>query len=180
MVKKDSRAREIYTAISVVSPLFEFWASSQDREDNQKRLLKMNRDIQEANELFGKEPYKWEILYQYLCRQIYKGNLNALKGFLIIINMLSDKSRVQLINDLKVNSIINEEIGDLIETKDFLNRHESKIDEPYLMKISRLIFVLIAIFSNPYNIPIRSKKRAIYEHTGYLLRKLRLSIGSKK
>ena len=60
-----------------LSPLYSYWHSDQNDLDERNRLLIANKDSP-ALYLFEKEPYKWEILFQSIIREIIKGDLLCL------------------------------------------------------------------------------------------------------
>ena len=71
-----------------LSPLYSYWHSDQNDSDERNRLLIANKDSPSLY-LFEKEPYKWEILFQSIIREIIKGDLSSLKGLQVLLSSLS-------------------------------------------------------------------------------------------
>ena len=69
--------------IAQTSPLYEYWNSEQDENDEKKRLLKLNPK-EPASNLFSSEPYKWENLYQSVLRNVIDGDESSLKGLMVL------------------------------------------------------------------------------------------------
>ena len=59
--------------IAQSSPLYEYWNSEQEENDENNRLLKLNPK-EPASNLFRNEPYKWENLYQSVLRNVIRGD----------------------------------------------------------------------------------------------------------
>ena len=66
--------------IAQSSPLYEYWNSAQDENDENKRLLKINSK-EPASNLFMNEPYKWENLYQSVLRNVINGDESSIFRF---------------------------------------------------------------------------------------------------
>ena len=90
-----------------LSPLYSYWHSDQNDLDERNRLLIANKDSP-ALYLFEKEPYKWEILFQSIIREIINGDLSALKGLQVLLSSLSLEVRKKVLKDLLLNKIINQ------------------------------------------------------------------------
>ena len=143
-----------------LSPLYSYWHSDQNDLDERNRLLIANKDSP-ALYLFEKEPYKWEILFQSIIREIINGDLSSLKGLQVLLNSLSPAIRKKVLKDLLVNKIINQDCY-------------AQLNKPIDMKaetksnLFRFLRIFLAIFTNPYGIELRRKKIHIYEKTGFL------------
>ncbi len=148
-----------------LSPLYSYWQSDQNDLDERNRLLIANKDSA-ALYLFEKEPYKWEILFQSIIREIIKGDLSSLKGLQVLLSSLSLEVRKKVLKDLLVNKIINQDCF-------------AQLNKPINMKsetknnLLRFLRILLSIFTNPYGIELRRKKIHIYEKTGFLLNYLK-------
>ena len=68
-----------FSKLENISPLYSYWKSDQDDIDERNRLLIANKNSK-ALYLFEKEPYKWEILFQSIMREILKGELDSARG----------------------------------------------------------------------------------------------------
>ena len=73
--------------IAQTSPLYEYWNSEQDENDEKKRLLKLNPK-EPASNLFSSEPYKWENLYQSVLRNVIDGDESSLKGLMVLLSTI--------------------------------------------------------------------------------------------
>ena len=154
-----------FSKLENISPLYSYWKSDQDDIDERNRLLIANKNSK-ALFLFEKEPYKWEILFQSIIREIINGDQSSIKGMKIILSSLSIKVRKKVLNDLLENKFINQDC--YLELNNPVNiKSESK------KNFLRFIRIFFAIFTNPYGIVIRRKKTHIYEKTGFLFNYLR-------
>ncbi|KGG01465.1 hypothetical protein EU97_0511 [Prochlorococcus marinus str. MIT 9311] len=143
-----------------LSPLYSYWHSEQNDLDERNRLLIANKDSP-ALYLFEKEPYKWEMLFQSIIREIINGDLSSLKGLQVLLNSLSPAIRKKVLKDLLVNKIINQDCyAQLNKPIDMKSEKKSNL--------LRFLRILLAIFTNPYGIELRRKKIHIYEKTGFL------------
>ena len=154
-----------FSKLENVSPLYSYWKSDQDDIDERNRLLMRNKNSQ-ALYLFEKEPYKWEILFQSIIREIINGDKSSTKGMQIILSSLSMKVRKKVLNDLLENKFINQDCY-LELNNPVIVKSESK------KNFHRFMRIFFAIFTNPYGIVIRRKKTHIYEKTGFLFNYLR-------
>ena len=154
-----------FSKLKNLSPLYSYWQSDQNDLDERNRLLIANKDSP-ALYLFEKEPYKWEILFQSIIREIINGDLSSLKGLQVLLSSLSLEVRKKVLNDLLVNKIIN---------KDCFTQLNKPIDMKSETKnnLLRFLRILLAIFTNPYGIELRRKKIHIYENTGFLFNYLK-------
>ena len=76
--------------IAQSSPLYEYWNSEQDVNDENKRLLKLNSK-EPASNLFRNEPYKWENLYQSVLRNVINGDESSIKGLMVLLSTIKKK-----------------------------------------------------------------------------------------
>ena len=144
--------------IGEISPLYEYWHSSQD----DIAVIKMQKIINEesfAANLLKYEPYKWENLYQSIVREIVNGDMSSLKGFNVILGSINESERNKLLEDLCSNAIFSQEIISIIKNPLKNNNNHNR-------NIFRTIRILTAIFTNPYGIEIKRKKNHIYEYSG--------------
>ena len=77
---------EMSKAIKKASPLYEYWQSKQNDQDELARLNKASPD-HPASALFKNEPYKWEVLFQSIIREIRNGDKDSFKGLKILLIM---------------------------------------------------------------------------------------------
>ncbi len=154
--------------IAKISPLYDYWESDQNVEDELKRLQKANKD-NPMSVLFEKEPYKWENLYQSIVREIIRGDYDSLKGLNIILNTLVDAEKNRILQAFVINDVLNKrQIDELIHNK--FAKYETK------RKPFRFLRILYAIFLNPYQLKIRGPKNHIYEKTGFIMLYIRNAI----
>ncbi len=166
-IKQIKKTRE-------ASPLFKYWGSEQNKDDEMERLSMSNPSgpYKEGVALFNEEPYKWEILYQSILKEIIMGDkscINSLSKLLLSVN-ISEREKV-IKNFSKLNLLEKEiiaEISEIIFSKenDILNgsHYPGKKNN-----VKRFIRILIAIFTNPYGVELKAKKTKLYEHTGYII-----------
>ncbi len=170
--------------ISFTSPLYEYWQSDQASKANKARLDKLNSDntLSLGKQLFIQEPYKWEILYQCLIRDIIKYErlrdeqklFDAVIKFLKLVNMLNYQEQTKLFSSLLKNNIINSITFDMINKikRDnlslFLDSSSAK-----KLNIINFLLVLSSIFLNPFRIEIKQEPSFIYEKTGKLTEDIR-------
>ena len=74
-----------YSSIEKISPLYSYWQSPQNHNDENERLLMANPESG-ASYLFTKEPYKWENLYQSIVREIINGDMGSVKGLKLLLS----------------------------------------------------------------------------------------------
>ena len=154
-----------FSKLENISPLYSYWKSDQDDIDERNRLLIANKNSK-ALSLFENEPYKWEVLFQSIIREIINGDQSSIKGMKIILNTLSFKVRKKVLNDLLEKNFINEDCYLELKNPVDINSENKK-------NFLRFIRIFFAIFINPYGIVIRRKKTHIYEKTGFLFNYLR-------
>ncbi len=155
----------INLTLKEISPLFSYWESPQKKNDEERRLLLINVKSP-VKYLIEKEPYKWENLFQSIIREIINGDQDSIKGLKLLLNSLEESTRKSLIDNFKNKEIFSHEIIDLLN-------QPLKNKGPTKRNILRFLRILFAIFLNPYNIEVKSKKNHIYERTGYYFLKAR-------
>ncbi len=182
--------------ISKVSPLFDYWNSQQDFNDEEKRLLIANNEINwdAGVQLFKNEPYKWEILFQSIILEVIQNekrlqsgekslalkledSLRILKKLILMINI---NEREKLIDRLAQYSIFT--LGTIGDLKYFSFDNCNDITLKGAKKqldFGRFLRVLSAIFTNPYCIRIKRKPMILYEYTGILFYSLRVRLQNK-
>ena len=166
-MESSNRPKDLSIAIGESSPLFEYWESSQNQIDEEKRLKKASNKFPAAV-LFKQEPYKWEMLYQSIIREIERGDINSLKGLKLLINMLTEEEQNKLIESFLKKGIFNEELAEKL--KEDSEKATTKKDP------ARFLRILFAIFTNPYCIQMKGKKVHIYEKIGSIFYSLRTLI----
>ncbi|WP_320667064.1 hypothetical protein [Prochlorococcus sp. MIT 1307] len=164
-MKSPNRRKEIAETIEFASPLYAYWKSSQNTAQENERLKKSSATFPAAG-LFKKEPYKWEMLYQSIAREVVKGDLSAIKGLKLLIKMLNTEEQYKIIQTFSNKELFSEDI-----ISELQNSEQSQ--EATKKNIIRFIRILLAIFTNPYCIEIKREKSHIYEHTGSAIQKLR-------
>ena len=145
------------------SPLDEYWDSNQLTSDNETRLNKINTHF--PSELFNNEPYKWEILYQSIVKQLKNGDHNSIKGMKVLLMMLNVEEKTRVLQELSSRNILDREIIEALGGE--ITKEKTK------RNIWRFVRILIAIFTNPYDLEIKSKKNRIYEKSGALIYRLK-------
>jgi len=162
------KGKELATIIKKASPLYDYWDSQQDEDDEKARLSKASQSSS-ASYLFKEEPYKWENLYQSITREIARGDRDSIRGLRIILDTINSPEKEKMLKAFSDNKIIDGEMLSLIKQED-----TSKISTT--KNILRFARILFAIFTNPYGIEMKRSKVHIYERTGatiYALRKAR-------
>ena len=149
--------------IAQTSPLYEYWNSEQDENDEKKRLLKLNPK-EPASNLFSSEPYKWENLYQSVLRNVISGDESSLKGLMVLLSTISKKEKVIVLNSLET----------------FLSKHtiyKLRNENYYDLKSSKNFYttlrIFLTIFINPYELELKKEPKHLYEKTGMFFYKLR-------
>ena len=149
--------------IAQSSPLYEYWNSDQDENDDKKRLLMLNPK-EPASNLFRNEPYKWENLYQSVLKNIISGDHSSIKGLMVLLSTISKKEKVIVLNSLET----------------FLNKHtiyKLRNEHYYDLKSSKNFYtalrILFSIFINPYDLELKKEPNHLYEKTGMFFYKFR-------
>ncbi len=156
--------------IAQTSPLYEFWNSDQDENDEKKRLLKLNSK-EPASNLFRNEPYKWENLYQSVVKNVISGDDSSIKGLMVLLATISKKEKDKVLNSLEslldrhvIYKLKNEKYQDIKSSKNYYNA----------------LRILLTIFINPYNLQLKKKPSHLYEKTGMIFYKFRKIVLSNK
>ena len=149
--------------IAQSSPLYEYWNSEQDENDEYKRLLKLNSK-EPASNLFRNEPYKWENLYQSVLKNVISGDNSSLKGLMVLLSTISKKEKDIVLNSLEallgkdvIYKLRNEKYQDIKSSKNFYTAFR----------------ILFTIFINPYELELKKETKHFYEKTGMFFYKLR-------
>ena len=148
--------------IAQSSPLYEYWNSEQDQNDENNRLLKINLE-EPSSILFRNEPYKWENLYQSALRNVISGDESSIKGLMVMLSTISKKEKETVLNSLKalldkhlIYKLKNEKYQDINSSRNFYTT----------------LKILLIIFINPYELEIKKPKH-IYEKIGMLCYRFR-------
>ena len=156
--------------IAKTSPLYEYWNSDQDENDENKRLLKLNLK-EPASNLFRHEPYKWENLYQSVLKNVVRGDDSSIKGLMVLLSTISKKEKDIVLNSLDalldkhvIYKLRNEKYQDIKSSKNFYTAFR----------------ILLTIFINPYDLELKKEPKHLYEKTGMFFYKLRKIILSNK
>ena len=156
--------------IAKSSPLYEFWNSDQDENDEIKRLLKVNSK-EPASDLFRNEPYKWENLYQSILKNIISGDNSSIKGLMVLLSTISKEERYKVLKSLE---------DFLDESVIFKLRNDKYQDIRSRKNFWIVLKILLIIFINPYDLDLKRKPKYLYEKTGMFFYKFRKIIISKK
>jgi len=156
--------------IAQSSPLYEYWNSAQDDNDEKKRLLKLNSK-EPASNLFRNEPYKWENLYQSVLNNVISGDDSSIKGLMVLLSTISIREKDIVLNSLEalldkdvIYKLRNEKYQDIKSSKNFYTA----------------IRILFSIFVNPYDLELKKEPKHLYEKTGMFFYKLRKIILSNR
>ena len=149
--------------IAQSSPLYEYWNSAQDENDENKRLLKLNSK-EPASNLFRNEPYKWENLYQSVLNNVISGDDSSIKGLMVLLSTISKrekdialKSLEALLDKRIINKLRNEKYQDIKSSKNLYTAFR----------------ILLTIFINPYDLELKKEPKHLYEKTGMFFYKFR-------
>ena len=142
--------------IAQSSPLYEYWNSAQDENDENKRLLKLNSK-EPASNLFRNEPYKWENLYRSVLKNVISGDESSIKGLMVLLSTITRKEKDKVLSSLEsmldkqvINKLRNDKYQDMKSSKNFYTA----------------LKILVTIFINPYELEIKKERNHIYERTG--------------
>ena len=153
--------------IAQSSPLFEYWNSDQEENDENKRLLKLNT-MEPASNLFRNEPYKWENLYQSVLRNVISGDESSLKSLMVLLSTISINEKAIVLNSLE--SLLNKHIIYKLRNKKYQDLKSRK-------NFYTALRILFTIFINPYEVELKKEQKHLYEKTGmffYQFRKILL------
>ena len=156
--------------IAQSSPLYEYWNSDQDENDEKKRLLKINSN-EPASDLFRNEPYKWENLYQSVLKKIISGDNSSLKGLMVLLSTISKKEKDIVLNSL--DALLDKHVIYKLRNEKYQDTKSSK-------NFCAALRILMNIFINPYDIELKKEPQHLYEKTGMFLYKFRKKILSNK
>ena len=162
------KGKELATIIEKASPLYDYWKSQQNEEDEKARLSKASSSSP-ASYLFKEEPYKWENLYQSITREIARGDRGSIRGLRVILDTINSSEKEKMLKAFGDNKIIDGEMLLLVKQED-ANKTSTKKN---LFRFARILF---AIFTNPYGIEMKRPKAHIYERTGAAIYALRKAI----
>ena len=132
--------------IKKTSPLYGYWESDQEANDERDRMLKINNHSP-ASSLYKNEPYKWENLYQSIIREILNGDQDSIRGLNMLLDTVNKAERDKVEDVLSKNQIFSEQILKKLRTPD-------KDNVPTKRNTMRFLRILFSIFTNPYNIQI--------------------------
>ncbi len=150
--------------IREISPLYTYWLSEQTDEDEKGRLLMADVD-NKSSYLFVKEPYKWEILFQSISREILSGDNDSVRALHILLMTINKDEKEKVIASFERENLFDKSI--IRDLQSFSFEDSSKKRKPF-----RFIKILFAIFTNPYGLVIKREKKHIYEKTGYFINNL--------
>ena len=149
--------------IAQSSPLYEYWNSEQEENDENNRLLKLNPNDPASN-LFRYEPYKWENLYQSVLRNVIRGDESSIKGLMVLLSTISKMEKDKVLNSLEdlldkriINKLRNEKYQDIKSSRNFYTA----------------LRILFTIFINPYEVELKKEPKHIYEKTGMFFYRFR-------
>ena len=154
--------------IAQSSPLYEYWNSDQDENDDKKRLLMLNPKDPASN-LFRNEPYKWENLYQSVLKNVISGDHSSIKGLMVLLSTISKREKDIVLKSLE--SLLDKHVI-------YKLRYEKYQDIKSSKNFYTAIRILFAIFINPYDLELKKEPNHLYEKTGmffYKFRKIFLS-----
>ena len=156
--------------IAQTSPLYEYWNSEQDKNDENKRLLKLN-SMEPASNLFRNEPYKWENLYQSVLKNVISGDDSSIKGLMVLLSTISKKEKDIVLNSLE--ALLDKHVIDKLRNEKYQDIKSSK-------NFCIALRILLTIFINPYDLELKKEPKHIYEKTGIFFYKFRKLVLSKK
>ena len=157
------------SSIAKLSPLYNYWNSEQSKIDENERLSKINKNSK-ALYLYQQEPYKWENLFQCIMIEIIKGDKSSLKALSILLDTLSEDENSRIICKLRQDSLLDEDLLSELFDSDFSSKVSKK--KPF-----RFLKIIVAIFTNSFNLEIKGEKKHIYEKTGHFFMKARYFLG---
>ena len=156
--------------IAQSSPLYEYWNSNQDENDENKRLLKLNSK-EPASNLFRNEPYKWENLYQSVLKNVIRGDDSSIKGLMVLLSTINKREKDIVLNSLEV----------LLDTHViYILRNEKYQDIKSSKNFYTAFRILLNIFINPYDLELKKEPKHLYEKTGMFFYKFRKIVLSNK
>ena len=157
---------QYWAIVESSSPLYEYCQSRQNDSDEKFRLKKATALHPVEYNLFVAEPYKWEILYQSIIREISKGDKTSIKGLNILLSMIKEEEKAKALEAIARLDLFEESSLNLIR--------EGKVDSRKSKRnFWRFTKILLDIFTNPYSIDIKGRKNHLYEYTGYSINQIR-------
>ena len=153
--------------IAQSSPLYEYWNSDQDENDENNRLLKLNPK-ENASILFRNEPYKWENLYQSVLRNVISGDESSIKGLMLLLSTISKKEKDIVLKSLE--HLLDKHLIYKLRNKKYQDINSSN-------NLYTALRILLTIFINPYDLELKKEPKHLYEKTGmffYNFRKMLL------
>ena len=156
--------------IAQSSPLYEYWNSEQDENDENKRLLKIN-PTEPASNLFKNEPYKWENLYQSILSNVICGDESSIKGLMVLLSTISEKEKDIVLNSLE--TLLDKHIIYKLRNEKYQDIKSSK-------NLYTAFRILLTIFINPYDLELKKEPKHLYEKTGMFFYKFRKIVLSNK
>tara|TARA_Y100001968_G_scaffold122785_1_gene111717 strand:- start:182 stop:661 length:480 start_codon:yes stop_codon:yes gene_type:complete len=150
--------------IAKSSPLYEYWNSEQEENDENNRLLKLNAK-EPASNLFRNEPYKWENLYQSIIRNLISGDESSIKGLMVLLSTITKKEKDIVLNSLE--PFLDKYLMFKLRNENYQDIKSSK------KNIFTVLRILWTIFINPYEIELKKEPKHLYEKTGKFFYKFR-------
>ena len=118
--------------------------------------------------LFANEPYKWEILFQSVLREIANGDLTSIRGMKVLMSTIKTSEQQKIIEYLSKTIYIDESILQKIQDINYVtSAKKNKL---------KALSILFMIFTNPYGIDLRRNKNHVYEKTGAFFYNIRRKI----
>ena len=149
--------------IAQSSPLYEYWNSDQDENDEKNRLLKLN-SMEPASNLFRNEPYKWENLYRSVLKNVISGDESSIKGLMVLLSTISKREKDIVLNSLE--ALLDKHVIYKLRNEKYQDIKSSK-------NIYTALRILLTIFINPYELELKKEPKFIYEKTGMFFYKFR-------
>ena len=159
----NSRFYYIDMNIAQSSPLYEYWNSDQDENDEKKRLLKLNSK-EPASNLFKNEPYKWENLYQSVVNNVMSGDDSSVKALMVLLSTISKKEKNIVLNSLE--ALLDKHVIYKLRNDNYQDKKSSK-------NFYIALRILLTIFINPYDLELKKQPKRLYERTGMIFYKFR-------
>ncbi len=152
-------------SIKRLSPLYEYWSSEQNQNDETNRISKTNKESK-ISYLFIKEPYKWENLFQSIIIEINRGDADSIKGLKIILDCINLEEKEKVLLKFSEEKIFNSStLEELRKPIDFKGNTKKNL--------LRFIRILFSIFTNPYGIEQKRNRIHLYEKTGFIINECR-------
>ena len=149
--------------IAQSSPLYEYWNSEQEENDEYKRLLKLNSK-EPASNLFRNEPYKWENLYQSVLRNVISGDDSSIKGLMVLLNTICKEEKEIVLKSLE--ALLEKHLIYKLRNEKYENIKSSN-------NIFNALKIMLTIFINPYELELKKEPKHLYEKTGMFIYRLR-------